>query len=688
MRPPDAWRSRPGSGPPDPGSDGDRGRARGGRRRARRAGVVLGRRGAQRDRRPLRPGRPRRAVAAASAAAGAPRGAGPRRLDQPGRARLRLPPADDPAGRGLRRRDASTPSSRWSRGRRWSPTSATTSPAGAAGRTSSSPSSSAPSGRPARRPRTAGRCGSQPLPRPLRAGAGRARDRRPARPRPSARSRRRARPTWRARWPARCPSRWCPTPCSSGDPAICGCCAASAIVDPASLDDYRAHGGYDAAAARVRARPGGRDPRGDRVASCSAAAAPRSRPAASGTPSPRQPVRPHYLVCNADESEPGTFKDRVLMEQRSLRRRRGDDDRRLRHRLPSTATSTCAASIRWRWERLAGAITQARAARLPRRRHHGPGAALRHRDARGAGAYICGEETALFNSIEGFRGEPRNKPPFPVEAGLFGKPTVVNNVETLVNVLDIVLEGGGRVRRRSAPRARRARGSSACPAASQRPGLYEVPFGATLRELIELAGGVEPGRRLQAVLLGGAAGAFVGPESSTCRSRSRTRARPARRSAPASSWSSTIRSDSCRSCCASPRSSATSRAASACRAGSAPCARRRRSLRLANGRPRGSVDDEIALLDEIGAAMRDASICGLGQTAASAIESAHPHAAPVRRGGNGMSAVPVDAAAHRRARRSTARRCSVPRGRRRSCRPAAARVRTRRRSATARRSRR
>ena len=132
---------------------------------------------------------------------------------------------------------------------------------------------------------------------------------------------------------------------------------------------------------------------------------------------------------------------------------------------------------------------------------------------KGAGAYICGEETALFNSIEGFRGEPRNKPPFPVDAGLFGKPTVVNNVETLVNVLDIVLEGGGALRRDRHRAARPARGSSASPAASSGPGLYEAPFGVTLRDVIEhgrrrRAGG----RELQAVLLGGAAGAFVGPD--------------------------------------------------------------------------------------------------------------------------------------------------------------------------------
>ncbi len=119
---------------------------------------------------------------------------------------------------------------------------------------------------------------------------------------------------------------------------------------------------------------------------------------------------------------------------------------------------------------------------------------------RGAGAYICGEETALFNSIEGLRGEPRNKPPFPVQSGLFGKPTVVNNVETLVNVLDIVRDGGPAF---AATGTEQSTGTklfcvSGCAA---RPGVYEVPFGVTLRALIESRGR----RPRRAAAAGGAA---------------------------------------------------------------------------------------------------------------------------------------------------------------------------------------
>src|SRR5205814_1622952 len=119
---------------------------------------------------------------------------------------------------------------------------------------------------------------------------------------------------------------------------------------------------------------------------------------------------------------------------------------------------------------------------------------------RGAGAYICGEETALFNSIEGYRGEPRNKPPFPTQSGLFHLPTVVNNVETLINIPEIILGGG-------AAYARIGKGNSAgyrlfCVSGHVvRPGVYETPYGPTIRSVIDMAGGVGGTGRLQAALL-------------------------------------------------------------------------------------------------------------------------------------------------------------------------------------------
>ena len=129
---------------------------------------------------------------------------------------------------------------------------------------------------------------------------------------------------------------------------------------------------------------------------------------------------------------------------------------------------------------------------------------------RGAGAYICGEETALFNSIEGYRGEPRNKPPFPTQSGLFRQPTAVNNVETLVNVAGILVDGGGAYARLGTENSAGTRLFCLCGHVA-RPGVYEIVMGTTLRQLIALAGGVVGSGRLQAVLLGGAAGTFVGP---------------------------------------------------------------------------------------------------------------------------------------------------------------------------------
>ena len=247
-----------------------------------------------------------------------------------------------------------------------------------------------------------------------------------------------------------------------------------------------------------------------------------------------------------------------------------------------------------------------------------PGSRSTSRSFRGAGAYICGEETAIFNSIEGYRGEPRNKPPFPVEVGLFGKPTVVNNVETLVNVLPILPAVAGV--RRARHRGVDGRKLFCVSGAVARPGVYEVEFGVTLGELIELAGGVRGGARLQAVLLGGAAGGVRRSRRARPAADDRGRARArARRSARASCSCSTTPSTWSTSCAGSRPSSATSRAGSACRAASAPCARRRSLARLA-GEPRATATSQ--LFADLAQVMRDASICGLGQTAPNAIESA------------------------------------------------------------------
>jgi NADH-quinone oxidoreductase subunit F len=388
-------------------------------------------------------------------------------------------------------------------------------------------------------------------------------------------------------------------------------------VDPESLDDYRAHGGYDALRRALELGPEGviREVIDSNIVGRGGAAFPMGR---KWDAVARQPRRPHYLICNADESEPGTFKDRVLME--------GDPFAVIEAMTIAAYATGCELGyiyVRGEYplaqHRLENAIAQAHERRFLGQDVLGHGFAFDVEIRKGAGAYICGEETAIFGSIEGHRGEPRNKPPFPVVEGLFRQPTVVNNVETLVNVLAIVQEGGPAF---AAVGTEKSTGPKlfCVSGAVARPGTYEVPFGTTLRELLELAGGV-PGN-LRTVLLGGAAGMFVTPDDLDLR----LTFEDARElgvtlgSGVALAIDDSVdlgrllmviaaffRDESCGQCVP-------------CRVGTV---RQEEALaRLLSGRTRGSVQDELALIAEIGEAMRDASICGLGQTASSAIESA------------------------------------------------------------------
>ena len=390
-------------------------------------------------------------------------------------------------------------------------------------------------------------------------------------------------------------------------------------VDPTSLDAYRASGGFAALARALELGPQGviNEVNESKLVGRGGAAFPMGRKWAAVA---ANPARPHYLVCNADESEPGTFKDRVLLE--------GDPFAIVEAMTIAGLTTGCEYGflyLRGEYplaaDRMEHAIREARAAGLLGPSVMGSEQRFDIEIRRGAGAYICGEETAIFNSIEGLRGEPRNKPPFPVNQGLFGKPTVVNNVETLANVLPIVLEGG-------AAFARMGSGISTgtklfCLSGSvRRPGVYEVPFGVTLREMLQLAGGVEEGRTLRAVLVGGAAGSFVrGEELDFPLTIEGTRAAgPALGSGVVMAFDDTVdlhdvvlriaaffRDESCGQCVP-------------CRVGTV---RQEEALhRLAHRKARGGVGAELALLEEVGVAMRDASICGLGQTAYAAVESA------------------------------------------------------------------
>jgi NADH-quinone oxidoreductase subunit F len=388
-------------------------------------------------------------------------------------------------------------------------------------------------------------------------------------------------------------------------------------VDPTSLDDFLASGGYlalrDALAmgpaqvieelgkAQVLGRGGAAFPSGRKWEAVAAAPAPR------------------YVICNADEAEPGTFKDRAILEE---------DPFSLVEAMTIAGLAIGAARgylyIRGEYPlgeaRVANAIRLARDAGYLGDRILGTDLGFDIEIRRGGGAYIGGEETALLESIEGDRAEPRMKPPFPAEVGLFGRPTAINNVETLVNVPWIVLEGGEMFATIGSG------GSTGTKLFSlsghvARPGVYEVPFGATLGELIAVAGGVPGGRALKAVLLGGAAGVFVGPESLDL-----PLTYEAARAARVTLGSGAVvvfdettditaillriaaffRDESCGQCVP-------------CRVGTV----RQEELlaRLAARRPLGTVEDELALLADLGQVLRDASICGLGQTANEAVRT-------------------------------------------------------------------
>lgn len=334
----------------------------------------------------------------------------------------------------------------------------------------------------------------------------------------------------------------------------------------------------------------------------------------------RKQGRTHYVICNADESEPGTFKDRVVME--------GDPFAVLEGMtIAAVATGAQKGYIYLRGEypfaaeRLEHAIHAARKAGLLGENILGRGLKFDIELRRGAGAYICGEETALFNSIEGYRGEPRNKPPFPTVAGLFRQPTSVNNVETLVNVPEIIRMGGAAYAKIGTANSAGYRLWCVCGHVA-RPGVYETTFGGTLRELIQMAGGVAGNGKLQAVLLGGAAGAFVTPtELDVPLTFEGTRAIGATLgSGVVMLFDGSVdlkkillriaqffRDETCGQCVP-------------CRVG---VVRQQETLeRLIAQKPLGSTEAEVRMLREMGQAMRDASICGLGQTASSALESA------------------------------------------------------------------
>jgi NADH-quinone oxidoreductase subunit F len=382
-----------------------------------------------------------------------------------------------------------------------------------------------------------------------------------------------------------------------------------------TLADYRATGGYGALEAALAL-----DPR--QVIERVKAAGLVGRGGAAfptglkweGTA--QAPGAPKYVVCNADEAEPGTFKDRVLLE---------DDPHRVIEGLVIAGYAVGAHKgyiyIRGEYVHpyrvLQAALAEAEAAGLVGNNILGSGFDFTIELRRGAGAYICGEETALFESIEGKRGFPRVKPPFPTTHGLFGQPTAINNVETLANIpliFQLTPEGYRQIgtERSPGPKLFCLSGDIA------RPGLYEVPFGVSFRHLLDdLAGGVRGS--FQAALFGGAAGAFATPDHLDVRL---TFEDLRAAGLPLGSGVITVfnqtrdlrdivlrltrffAEESCGKCYP-------------CQIGT----QRQHEImeRIARGEAHPA---DIQRLTDVGLTMTDASLCGLGQTAASALLSA------------------------------------------------------------------
>lgn len=280
------------------------------------------------------------------------------------------------------------------------------------------------------------------------------------------------------------------------------------LIDPENIDDYILHNGYEALG-KVLTRMSPEEVRDkiDRsgLQGRGGAGFPVGRKWAFVSKAPGQPK---YVICNADESEPGTFKDRLILE--------GDPHSIIEAMtIAGYAVGANEGYIYIRGEyplaytRLEKAIQQAHQYGLLGENIFGKGFHFKIHVHAGAGAYICGEETALIESIEGKRGEPRSRPPYPPTNGLWGKPTLVNNVETLANVPAIIRNGASWYRQFGTPKSPGTKVYTILGNVNVR-GLIEVPMGITLREIINIYGkGMKNGASLKLVQSGGSSGSIV-----------------------------------------------------------------------------------------------------------------------------------------------------------------------------------
>ena len=405
-------------------------------------------------------------------------------------------------------------------------------------------------------------------------------------------------------------------------------------INPESIDDYIARGGYRALqkvadessspqlidalkTAGLIGRGGAAFPTALKRELAVQAEVTQPWPAPASVPAPYRRSSA-FVICNADESETGTFKDRLLME---------GDPFRILEGMVITAFVTCCTNgfiyLRGEYplayERLSRAIDVARARGFLGERILRDDFDFDVEIRRGAGAYICGEETALFESIEGRRGEPRVKPPFPTDAGLYQRPTVINNVETFANIPFIALEG---------PDAYRKYGTAKSPGTRvvcvsgqvKKPGAYEIVMGMPLRDVIyDLAGGLRDGRKLQAVLIGGAAGVFLRPDEIDVALDFQALAAIG---ATFGSGAIMVMDDTANLRGVLKRIARFFKEESCGKCFPCQLGTQRQYEIITRMEKRAARDGEVPLLHELGATMRDASLCGLGQTASSAVLSA------------------------------------------------------------------
>jgi len=282
-------------------------------------------------------------------------------------------------------------------------------------------------------------------------------------------------------------------------------------IDPLNIDDYVARGGYTAFVETIKVNTP------EQVVATVAASGLRGRGGA-GFPTARkwqlaraQACGERYVICNGDEGDPGAFMDRLVLEA---------DPHRVLEGLAIAAFAVGASSgflyIRAEYPLAVRNIRQAIQAATERgylgENIQGSGFSLKLEVREGAGAFVCGEETALIHSLEGGRGTPRLRPPYPVEKGFRGKPTVINNVETLACLPWILRNGPGKF---AALGTASSKGTKVFALAGKinRGGLIEVPMGTTIREIVEhIGGGIKAGRKFKAVQIGGPSGGCI-PES-------------------------------------------------------------------------------------------------------------------------------------------------------------------------------